>query len=55
MHLRDVEQLEQLGGAGCGATPADCGCFAIAKSNIAGFEYQYGGGTKAAHGHCEGL
>ena len=27
------------------ATPADCGCFAIAKSNVAGFEYQYGGGT----------
>jgi hypothetical protein len=28
-----------------GATPADCGCFAIAKSNVAEFEYQYGGGT----------
>jgi hypothetical protein len=28
-----------------GATPADCGCFAMAKSNVAGFEYQYGGGT----------
>ena len=26
-----------------GATRADCGCFA--KSNVAGFEYQYGGGT----------
>src|SRR6516164_7571554 len=30
---------------GGGATPADCGCFAIAKSNVAGFEYQYGGGA----------
>jgi hypothetical protein len=29
---------------GGGATPADCGCFAIAKSNVAGFEYEYGGG-----------
>ena len=29
---------------GGGATPADCGCFAIAKSKAAGFEYQYGGG-----------
>jgi len=29
---------------GGGATPADCSCFAIAKSNVAGFEYQYGGG-----------
>ena len=30
---------------GGGATRADCGCFAIAKSSVAGFEYQYGGGT----------
>jgi hypothetical protein len=30
---------------GGGATPGDCGCFAIAKSNVAGFEYQCGGGT----------
>ena len=31
---------------GGGATPADCGCFAIAKSNVAGFEYQYRGGWR---------
>jgi len=30
---------------GGGAKPAGGGCFAIAKSNVAGFEYQYGGGT----------
>ena len=33
------------GRRGGGATPADCGWFAMAKSNVAGFEYQYGGGT----------
>src|SRR5262249_20134537 len=30
---------------GDGATPVHCGWFAMAKSNIIGFEYQYGGGT----------
>jgi hypothetical protein len=40
-HLADLGQRRRGGGA----TPADCGCFAIAKSNVAGFEYQYGGGT----------
>jgi hypothetical protein len=41
---RDSERAV-AGRRGGGATPAHCGCFAIAKSNVAGFEYQYGGGT----------
>jgi hypothetical protein len=41
---RDSERAV-AGRRGGGATPTHCGCFAIAKSNVAGFEYQYGGGT----------
>ena len=33
------------GRRGGGATPAHCGWFAMARSNVAGYEYQYGGGT----------
>src|SRR5229473_4502047 len=41
---RDSERAV-AGRRGGGATPAHCGWFAMAKSNVAGFEYQYGGGT----------
>jgi hypothetical protein len=41
---RDSERAV-AGRRGGGATPTHCGCFAIAKSNVAGSEYQYGGGT----------
>ena len=41
---RDSERAVAGRRAG-GATPAHCGWFGMAKSNVAGFEYQYGGGT----------
>jgi len=41
---RDSERAV-AGRRGGGATPAHCGWFAMAKSNVAVFEYQYGGGT----------
>src|SRR5262249_19708911 len=41
---RDPERAV-AGRRGGGATSAHCGWFAMAKSNVAGFEYQYGGGT----------
>src|SRR5262249_35010737 len=41
---RDSERAV-AGRRGGSATPAHCGWFAMAKSNVAGFEYQYGGGT----------
>src|SRR5438105_4241852 len=40
---RDSERAV-AGRRGGGATPVHCGWFAMAKSNVAGFEYQYGGG-----------
>jgi hypothetical protein len=41
---RDSERAV-AGRRGGSATPAHCGWFAMAKSNVARFEYQYGGGT----------
>ena len=42
---RAIRSARSAGRRGGGATPADYGWFAMAKSNVAGFEYQYGGGT----------
>src|SRR5262245_43748607 len=36
------------GRRGGGATPAHCGWFAMAQSNVAGFEYQYGAEHRVA-------
>ena len=45
---RDSERAV-AGRRGGSATPAHCGWFAMAKSNVARFEYQYGGGPTANH------
>src|SRR5262249_14482616 len=49
-HRRACVRLARLGAAGQrrrdgGANPADCGGLAIVKFNVAGLEYQYGGGA----------
>jgi len=41
---RDSERAV-AGRRGGSETPPHCGWFAMAKSNVAGFEYQYGAGT----------